>query len=92
LVKKETELGMSPDGVVASVTRITARGAQVIVDHYRRYCPAPGVDHIDEIFMCGGGAKNPNITSYLQSQFPRTKVMMLDEAGVPADTFAWLGM
>jgi 1,6-anhydro-N-acetylmuramate kinase len=74
--------GCSKYDTLATVTRITA---QNIVRQYRAFLPSYGVDPdaIDEIFLCGGGARNPHIVAYLQQELPGARICKLDETGVP---------
>ncbi|ORY02666.1 hypothetical protein BCR34DRAFT_492965 [Clohesyomyces aquaticus] len=84
LIDECLSLGMTKHDTVATITRITA---QNIVRQYRTFLPKyfPADRKIDEIFMCGGGARNPNIISYLKTQLPDTQIRALDETGVPSD-------
>ncbi|KAJ5132171.1 hypothetical protein N7448_006329 [Penicillium atrosanguineum] len=71
-------------------------GAQEIIDE----CLALGMSKYDIIatitritaqniiagvYMCGGGARNPNIIKYLKAQLPNSKILSLDETGIPSD-------
>ncbi|RMY58722.1 hypothetical protein D0865_02455 [Hortaea werneckii] len=77
--------GASPEDCIATITRITA---QSLAEAYKRWGPKEGVD---EIYMGGGGSYNPNIINYLREQMPNTKIMLLDEVGIPAGAKEALG-
>ena len=54
---------------LATITRITA---QNIVQQYRQFLPSFNidVDKISEIYMCGGGARNPALSNTSGSNCP----------------------
>jgi len=88
--------GLSKEDTIATITRITA---QAIINAYHTWGPKDANGNLDvqEVYMCGGGAFNPNITRYMQQELGSgVKIMMLDEAGVEggakeAVTFAFQG-
>lgn len=90
--------GLSKEDTIATITRITAQAA---IEAYRTWGPKrpDGTLDVAEVYMCGGGAYNPNIWKYMQEQLrpDGVRFTMLDEAGVgggakEAVTFAFQGM
>jgi 1,6-anhydro-N-acetylmuramate kinase len=73
------EKGLSDNGIVATITRITAES---IARAYEEFVN-PEHGEIDEIYICGGGAENPNLTSFLRQRFPRSSVRKLNDATSP---------
>lgn len=79
IVSDLQERGLSHNGIVATITRITAES---IARAYEEFV-IPEHGEIDEIYICGGGAENPNLTSFLQQRFPRSTVRKLNDATSP---------
>ncbi|KAF2444254.1 UPF0075 domain protein [Karstenula rhodostoma CBS 690.94] len=78
-------LGMTDHDTVATITRITAEN---LVRQYRRlvaaYCQPD--QKIDEIFICGSGARNTNIVDYMEEVLPTEVITRpLDDIGIPGD-------
>lgn len=80
LVTQCLNKGLSKYDTIATLTRITAEN---IIRQYKTFFR--DWTKIDEVFMCGGGARNPNIIRYLQEQLPQAQIRALDETGVPSD-------
>ncbi|CAH0027594.1 unnamed protein product [Clonostachys rhizophaga] len=79
LVEKMRSRHISPQAIIATITRITAES---IARAYEQYV-LPHLEDgktIDEIYICGGGAYNPNILKHLQARFPDSRVARLSEA------------
>ncbi|OZJ04350.1 hypothetical protein BZG36_02361 [Bifiguratus adelaidae] len=68
--------GLSPSDVIATLTAFTA---QSIGQAYRDFGPA-----LDECYIGGGGGYNPTLMKLLQEQLPNTRVVLMEETGIPA--------
>ena len=76
---------MDAADAVATITRIIARN---ILNQYRRSLEErfPAHQQVDELFICGRGARNPNIIDYLESELPESVITRpLDDIGIPGD-------
>ena len=69
--------GLTPEDTLATLTALTARS---IAAAYRRY-----LGRVDEVLVCGGGARNPTLLAMLRAALPATPVRTVDELGLDAD-------
>ena len=85
----ETRLGGDerPEDVQATLLELTAVSSSAAIG---RWCGSP-----QEVFVCGGGARNQALMTRLQQHLPACRVASTDFLGQPADwveavAFAWL--
>ncbi len=76
-----------PEDVQATLLQLTV---QTIVDSIIDHCPSS-----EEVYVCGGGARNGLLMSRLSKALPEKSVGLTDQLGVDADwveayAFAWL--
>lgn len=79
---------LEPVDVQATLLALTA---QSIADAIKRHCPGT-----QEVYLCGGGARNRTLVEAVTRLLPQARVGMTDELGVPVDwveafAMAWLG-
>jgi anhydro-N-acetylmuramic acid kinase len=77
----------NPADVQATLSALTVFA---IAESISQYCP-----EAEEVYLCGGGAKNSNIINGLKKSLPRCRLALTDELGMGADwleaiAFAWL--
>jgi len=80
LIEECLFLGMSKYDTIATITRIATR---IIAWQYCAIMPnyLIGNKKIDEIIVCGPGAQNPNIITYLRSELADTSIRTIDDLG-----------
>jgi len=69
--------GCSPEDVVATLTRFTAR---TVADQYRRFLPYTP----DEVVLGGGGARNPTLRRWLAEELGGPALREHDDFGLPS--------
>jgi anhydro-N-acetylmuramic acid kinase len=69
---------VAPLDILATVTAFTARS---IAAAYRRFLPG----RVDEVILCGGGARNATLVKFLAEAVAPAAVMTTDRLGINAD-------
>lgn len=80
-------LNYAPHDVARTLTALTAHS---IHDALEKYCGS-----VDEVYLCGGGARNDVLSQLLKSMLGNLKLGHIDELGIGIDwaeaiAFAWL--
>lgn len=75
--------------ILRTLSELTVESAARAIE---RFAP-----HIEEVYLCGGGAQNPLITERLAKRLPRLRIETTERLGihpewVEAIAFAWLAM
>jgi anhydro-N-acetylmuramic acid kinase len=88
-LEERLHAGAAPADVQATLAEFTARA---IVEALDRFCPAT-----EEIYLCGGGARNADLVSRIARLAGGRRVAATDTLGIPAMhvealAFAWLAM
>jgi anhydro-N-acetylmuramic acid kinase len=78
LYERARRRGVAPLDILATVTAFTARS---IAQAYRCYLPRG----VEEVLLCGGGARNRTMVRLLLAELPGARVRMTDELGVPVE-------
>lgn len=78
LFERAVRCGARPEDAVATATALTVES---IADAYRRFLPA----RIDEVVLCGGGARNACMVDALRRRLPAATVTPVDDLGISAD-------
>ena len=77
----------APADVQATLLALTGHA---ISDAIAQYCSGA-----EEIYLCGGGAHNSTLVTYLNAALPNCRIQLTDQLGIEADwleaiAFAWL--
>ncbi len=88
IIARAAAAGLPPEDTVATITALTAWS---IGESCQRYCGP-----VDELWLSGGGSRNPTLRALLVAAMPGTQVRLADEFGLDADAkeavaFALLG-
>lgn len=87
LIYQLSKKDLPPQDIARTLTKLTASS---IADALTKFCPA-----VDEVYLCGGGARNGLLVSELRHNLPSTLIEPTDALGVGVDwveaaAFAWL--